>query len=149
MRVYLDFTIPFSTNVTVVSYSQALTDIPPGDWTLISSKDKGLMAFSLERLRAAPLGLRLRVGGVGGIPGFSGLMVPCIRDAGVLRVGCGLCVDGLTRELPNFPQSMPNLRSLQLSRDKTGERDHYSGRFDLRLDSSFRLSEGESFARGV
>ena len=63
------------------------------------------------------------MGEVERIPGFSDLKVPCTRDTKALRVDCSLPVDELTQELPNFLQSMPKVRLLQLSKDMTGEWD--------------------------
>lgn len=45
------------------------------------------------------------------------------RDTRALRTDYILSAKELTQGLPNLYQSMPNLRSLQLSKDTTGERD--------------------------
>ena len=81
------------------------------------------MALSLERPKGVPLELHLQVGEVERIPGLSDLIVSCTRDTKALRVDCISSVKEPTQELPNFPQLMPNLRSLQLSKDTTSERD--------------------------
>ena len=88
----------------------------PGNWTVISSQSKGLMALSLERSKAAPLTLSLRMSEIDDIPGFSDLIVPHIQKTKNLRVNGIFPVGEITQKLPNFPQSMPNLRSLELSR---------------------------------
>jgi hypothetical protein len=87
----------------------------PGNWTLISSERFGLMRLSLERCKAAPIKLSLSMWRVGKIPGFSDSIVPYIQNTETLHCHNISTPDQLTQTLPNFPQSMPNLRSLSLS----------------------------------
>jgi len=48
-------------------------------------------------------------------PGFVDLVTPCFHNIETLEL-CGLVtVDDLNRSLPNFPRTMPNLRSLDLA----------------------------------
>ena len=94
----------------------------PGNWTLVSSGDKDLMALSLERSKPVPLKLYLRMDEIRTIPEFSDLIMPYTRNTKTLRVEAILSVEEFMQKLPNFPQSMPNLWSLELSKDTTGER---------------------------
>jgi hypothetical protein len=87
----------------------------PGNWTLVSSERVGLMRLSLERCKTAPIKLWLDMDQVRKKPGFSDSIVPYIQNTETLRLRRISTPDELTRTLPNFPQSMPNLRSLSLS----------------------------------
>ena len=81
----------------------------PWNWTLISSRDKGLPALSLKRSKAAPLKLHLQMGEIRGVPEFSDLIMPYTRNAETLQAEGILSVEELMQKLSNFPQSMPNL----------------------------------------
>jgi len=85
----------------------------PENWALISSRRKGLAALSLERSKAAPLEVWL---GSDEVPWFPGLLVPYFQTTKTLHVNTDSSIDELAKQLPNFPQSMPNLRSLSLTR---------------------------------
>ena len=72
------------------------------------------MELSLERCKAAPLQLRLDMSRVGRIPQFSDLLIPYIQNTETLCLSRVSTAEVLLQTLPNFPQSMPNLRSLSL-----------------------------------
>ena len=76
-----------------------------------------LMALSLERSKAAPLQLRLTMDDVTPESGFRELMEPYIGNIEILWFAGFATTEDLARTLPNFPQSTPNLRSLELSID--------------------------------
>ena len=86
----------------------------PGNWTRISSKSKGLAALSLQRAKAAPLEICLDMRQVRESPDFSNLIGPHIQNIGTLRIDHISTIEEFTQTLPNFPQSIPSLRSLVL-----------------------------------
>ena len=86
----------------------------PGNWTRISSKSMDLAALNLQRAKAAPLEICLDMHQVGGSPGFSDLIGPHIQNAENLRIDHISTIEEFTQALPNFPQSIPSLRSLTL-----------------------------------
>ena len=87
----------------------------PENWASISSKSKSLAELSLERAKAAPLDIRLDMTQIKKTPGFSDLLAPHIQNTKTLRVDASASAQEFARTLPNFPQSMPDLRSLSLS----------------------------------
>ena len=71
------------------------------------------MALTLERSGAAPLQLRLR----NSTPirkTFRDLITPRIQNTEILKFWEPTTIDDFTQVFPNFPQSMPNLRLLEL-----------------------------------
>jgi len=89
----------------------------PENWALISSEWKGLAALSLERAKAAPLTIELKVDALTNDPklvGFVDLLLLHIQNTTSLSVGALNSIEELAQALPNFPKSMPNLRSLTL-----------------------------------
>ena len=75
--------------------------------------------MSLERAKAAPLKLAvLRAQESYWLPE---LLAPCIQNTEVLSVQFAWAID-LERILPDFPQSMPSLRSLTLESEKDWDR---------------------------
>ena len=92
----------------------------PENWTLITCYRPQLTALSLERSKAAPLQLWLDMFSVRQYPGFRGLITPYIHNIGTLQVEELIAIQDLTRTLPEFPQSTPNLRSLDLKRSQDG-----------------------------
>ena len=88
----------------------------PENWTLISSLRPGLAALSLKRSEAALLRLRLCAPSSGYGPKFLNLIVPHIQRIRTLEVWEITTVEDFTKALPNFPQSMPNLQSLEMAR---------------------------------
>ena len=89
----------------------------PGNWTLISSEWTRLTELSLERCQAAPLEMRLTMWHVEQNPTFTALITPYMQNTETLRVDYITTIGELVQALPNFPQSMPNLRSLSLFTD--------------------------------
>jgi hypothetical protein len=86
----------------------------PEHWASISNRDESLAASSLQRAKAAPLEIRLDTRWVRGSSGFFDLVNSRIQNAKALHFsGVGIAKQ-LIRRLPNFTQSMPNLRSLTL-----------------------------------
>ena len=88
-----------------------------GNWTLISSERIRLMELSLERCQAAPLQLRLTMWQVEQHPTFTASITPYMQNTETLRIHYIRAIGKLVQALPNFPQSMPNLRSLSLLAD--------------------------------
>ena len=87
----------------------------PGNWTLVSSERFGLAGLSLERCRAVPLELWLDMTQVGANPEFSATITPHIQNIGTLRINCISTIEELAQTFPDFPRSMPNLRSFSFS----------------------------------
>ena len=90
----------------------------PEVWTSISSYQKGLAILSLERSKAAPLQLFLDIGTLRRDPELGDLILSHIQNTETLMFGDFPTIEDLTQTLPNFPQSMPNLRSLTLERSR-------------------------------
>jgi len=88
------------------------------------------MALSLKRSKATPLELRLCMNQVREKPGLSDLLMAYTRNTKTLHIGSILTAEDLTQNLPNFLQSMPNLRSLELWADAIGERDRSMDPFE-------------------
>jgi len=86
----------------------------PWNWTLISSRSDGLAALSLQRAKAAPLEMCIDMDEVKKTPGFCDLINPFIQSTKTLSFDKFIKVKELTRTLPDFPRSMPNLQSLTL-----------------------------------
>ena len=76
----------------------------------------GLIALTLERSKAVPLQVRLFNHPPVGRKKFRDLMASHIQNIGILRFKGLINIEDLTKALPNFPQSTPNLRSLELTR---------------------------------
>ena len=86
----------------------------PELWTLISNEWEGLSALSLERSKAAPLEIWLRIDDIAD-PHFSDLLIPYTKNTKILRVNSGPPIGELAQALPGFPQSMPDLQFLSLT----------------------------------
>ena len=84
---------------------------------MISSKSVALTELSLGRCQAASLELWLSMGQVRENPRFTAAITPYMQNTGTLHVHCISTIGELAQALPNFPQSMPNLRSLSFSSD--------------------------------
>ena len=91
----------------------------PNNWSLISNNRTELTALSLERAKAARLDINIDMRQSRVDSGSFGLLTPHIRNIDTLRVYDLPGIEELTRALPNFPQSTPNLRSLTLLRTYT------------------------------
>ena len=89
----------------------------PRNWTLISSGSIPLMELSLERCQAVPLELWLSMRQVRGSPRFSAVITPYMQNIETLHVHNISTTGGLAQALPDFPQSMPNLRTLSFTPD--------------------------------
>ncbi|KAF9777979.1 hypothetical protein BJ322DRAFT_1175971 [Thelephora terrestris] len=85
----------------------------PSNWTLISNKNKDMTAACLQRAKAAPLEITLWMPLD---PSFPDIFAPHFQTTQALTVRCMSTFDELTNAFPNFPQSMPTLRSLELFR---------------------------------
>ena len=92
----------------------------PGNWTLISNNRSELTALSLERAKASRLHVTFYMHPFRTVPRYSSLITPYLRNIDTLRVHDLPGIEELTRTLPKFPQSTPNLRSLTLHCAYTG-----------------------------
>ena len=88
----------------------------PEIWTSVTDFPMGLWALCLERSKTVPLQLQFSRSRIGGRSWFRDLMAPHIQNTETLRFEEIKSIVELTEILPNFPQSMPNLRSLALAR---------------------------------
>ena len=87
----------------------------PEIWTLISDKNGNMTAVCLQRAKAAPLKITLRV------PldsSFHDIFAPYLQNTRTLAVHSMSTIEKLRSVFPNFPQSMPALRSLELIRSE-------------------------------
>ena len=71
--------------------------------------------LSLQRAKLAPLQIHLDMAQIMENPGFSVLITPHIQNSETLEIDSISTVDELKQVFPNFPQSVPNLRSLSLT----------------------------------
>ena len=97
----------------VCRYWREFIIFTPEHWTTISSRSRGLAAVSLERAKPAPLEITLSTPLAREGRWFSDLLTSHIQNTEILRVHYLSAIE-LKDILPNFPQSMPNLRSLAL-----------------------------------
>ena len=90
----------------------------PDNWALISNKPEGLAVLSLERSKLAPLSICLTLHQLFSArdPGFPELLLSHIQRTRSLSISGFYTAKELTQALPNFPKSMPNLRSLMLTK---------------------------------
>jgi hypothetical protein len=86
----------------------------PSNWALVSNNRSELAASSLERAKAARLDVSIDMRQFKADPGAFGLIIPYIRNIDTLHVYDLPGIEELTRALPDFPRSTPNLRSLTL-----------------------------------
>ena len=97
----------------VCRYWRESITLIPENWTLISTGRIELAAVSLERAKAARLNVDIDIRQLSDSGSF-GPLVPYTQNIDTLHV-CDLPgVEELTRAVPNFPRSTPNLRSLTL-----------------------------------
>ena len=95
----------------------------PGNWTSISSISTKLTALSLKRSRLAPLRLKLSMEHIRRYPKFRDLLTPHVQNAIEVLHFCDLPSGrDFTQTFPDFPQSLPNLRTLELV--SSGESKH-------------------------
>ena len=95
-------------------WRQSIT-LAPELWTSISNSRSELVALSLERAKASRLRISIDMcPTLRADPGSIGLITPYLQNVNALRVRDLRGTEELTRILPNFPQSTPNLRSLTL-----------------------------------
>ena len=92
----------------------------PENWTSISSRSMDLAALSLQRAKEVPLEISLDGVQIGKSPGFPDLLTSHIKNTESLQFKLSSSIQELAQALPNFPQSMPNLRSLSLIGRTTG-----------------------------
>ena len=86
----------------------------PENWSLISNGRIRLAALSLERAKAARLNVAIDICQFKADPESFGLIIPHIQNIDTLYVSGLPGIEELTRALPKFPQSAPNLQSLTL-----------------------------------
>ena len=86
----------------------------PRNWTRISSRSRSLAMASLQRAKLAPLQIHLDVDQIMESSGFAVLIIPHIQNLETLDIDSISAVEEFAQTLPNFPQSVPNLRSLSL-----------------------------------
>ena len=86
----------------------------PENWTLVSTTRMGLTALTLERSKTAALELRLDPHTTG-FTSFCDLILPYTQNIGTLQFRVFGTLEQLTQTIPNFPQSTPNLRVLELT----------------------------------
>ena len=87
----------------------------PENWTLVSLCSRNLAALTLERSKAAPLHLCVHRPWVADHEAmFCDLITPYVQNIETLGFWDLITIEDLIRVLPNFPQSTPNLRSLEL-----------------------------------
>ena len=91
----------------------------PENWTVISNRSRKLAALGLERAKSAPLKLTILY--IDGSRWLSDLLGPCIQSTEALSTN-PISTINLKKSLPNFPQSMPGLRSLALESDNNWDR---------------------------
>ena len=92
----------------------------PENWTQISCYRIGVAALSLERSKAAPLRLWLIMDLVKKKARFRDLIMPYIQNTQSLGFHGLTAVEEIIQILPDFPQLMPNLQSLELTRSNHG-----------------------------
>ena len=94
----------------------------PKNWTSISSRSRSIATLSLERAKAAPL--EINIGGYYTIhvSRLLGPLIPYVQNIQTLNVD-GLTANELKVILLDFPWSVPNLRSLELTTYSMSERD--------------------------
>lgn len=90
----------------------------PGIWALIYSERAKLAELSLKRAKAAPLTIRLDLGGL--TRKFLDILLPHFQNT-VSFTCINLSNIGDLTRLLNFPKSMPNLRSLSLTNPRYGD----------------------------
>ena len=102
-----------------------------------------LMPLSLERCKAAPLQLELAMRHVGEGFKFRDLIAPYIQNIETLWFAELVTIEDFAQTLPNFPQSTPNLRSLELFTEDTPEWDPSIDPFALFPDTlrSLKLTD--------
>ena len=88
----------------------------PEHWTTISCYRKGQAILSLQRSKSAPLQFILDIGILRQDPEFRDLIMPHIQNTKTLQFDDFPTIEDFTQVVPNFPRSMPNLRSLGLER---------------------------------
>jgi hypothetical protein len=98
----------------VCRYWRESTISAPEIWTLISNSQSELTALSLARAKASRLRVSLDMHPFRTDPGSSGPMKSYLQNINTLSVFDLQGIEELTRALPNFPQSTPNLRALTL-----------------------------------
>ena len=92
----------------------------PEIWALVSDKNEDMTAVCLQRARAAPLEITLEMPLSSSFPD---IFAPYFQNTRTLVVYSLPAIEDLTSVFPNFPQSMPNLRSLELERVWDGRRE--------------------------
>jgi len=89
----------------------------PENWTLISDDREELATLSLERAKAARLQINCRMYQATTSSNVPNIFIPHFHNTESLIGHSILTFEKFARMVPNFPQSMPNLRSLTLTLD--------------------------------
>lgn len=85
------------------------------------------MALSLERAKAAPLEVFLRMNTKDS--GLFDLLAPYVQNIDTLRIN-NATIEKIRQALPGFPQSTPSLRSLRFNSDVGADWDHSTDPFE-------------------
>ena len=108
----------------------------PDIWTLISGKNEDMTAVCLQRAKAAPLKITLYMPLSSSSPD---IFAPYFQNTRALVVYSISTIEELTSVFPNFPQSMPTLRSLELIRPQDTDWDQSTDPFESFIPTLERL----------
>jgi len=112
----------------------------PDNWTLIFSERRDLAVSSLQRAKAAPLTIHLNLDKLKKDPGFLDFLLPHVQHTTSLSVFSFFTAEELAKALPDFPRSMPNLRSLKLGKSGQADWSLLVGPFDFSVHTLKVLS---------
>ncbi|KAF9784677.1 hypothetical protein BJ322DRAFT_1109383 [Thelephora terrestris] len=105
-------------------------------WALISNERMKFAELSLERAKAVPLTVHLNLDRLRGKRGTLDLLLPRVEK--IVSFNCiSSKAEELTRLL-NFPKSMPNLRSLSLTKPKYAGKNQPIDSFDFSTHTTLR-----------
>jgi hypothetical protein len=110
----------------------------PGNWSLISSNRRKLAELSLGRVKAVPLTIHLDLDRLKREPRVLSLLVPQLENIQHLLSSGFYTIEELTQPLSYSHESMPNLRSLVLTRSSQADWSRHTDPFDFPADSTLR-----------
>lgn len=114
----------------------------PENWASISGRDEDMALVSLQRAKAAPLKITYNMRLDRELPSFPSIITPYLQNTRTLAVYLIPSFREFTGMFPDFPQSMPNLQSLELTLS-VGANEHTStDRFESFVPALKRLSLG-------